>query len=64
MSNILNDVRELKIDELEVVSGGSFVSQAGDAAAAAILGFGGVIFVDAVTRVAIAAAKATVSQKG
>ena len=66
-----NTIRELKVDELEVVSGGSFaenfMGQAADTVSDAVAGLAdlisGGISRGSVTRAAIAAAKATVAQK-
>jgi hypothetical protein len=59
MSNgILTDTRELKIDELEMVSGGSLLSTGMDFTAGLLLGALGVGMVMSAVHVAAKAAKA------
>lgn len=58
MSNrILTDTRELKLDELEMVSGGTKLSFAQDVITGATLGALGITFVGAVTHVVLETAK-------
>ena len=59
MTNIiLNDTRELTIDELEMVSGGSWMSAGQDFTAGLTLGLLGVSMVNSVVHVAANAARA------